>query len=323
MVELERGKRETEGALSVAQEELEEACRDLEDASRRLARSRRDHGAVTERLEETRQALAAARAELAEAERALSRTTEELAVTTEELESTRRELGGAEAELAVLREELNTADAASADGSLASSGLAPQHTPASGEGPTAAAAAEAGVRRPAQAEQSVLEEEAERVTLVGAAERALLVEAASEARAEAEALRGKVRGLELEAAETRRSLAEANRQLASLVAVARAEGGGERPAAAGSTRTEEALLLPPRQGSSVSDGEGGEADGVRELRRQLERADRLRNASEDKAASLLRRLAQVKAEADLVVLEAERAEVKTHRHKAVGWGASL
>ncbi|CAM9201342.1 unnamed protein product, partial [Ectocarpus sp. 4 AP-2014] len=46
VVELERGKRKTEGALSVAQEELEEACRDLEDASRRLARSRRDHGAA-------------------------------------------------------------------------------------------------------------------------------------------------------------------------------------------------------------------------------------------------------------------------------------
>lgn len=154
--------------------------------------------------------------------------------------------------------------------------------------------------------------------LVGEAERALLVEAASEARAEVETLRGKLRGLELEAAESRRSLAEANRQLVSLVAVARAEGGGERATVSGSSGTEEAVLLPPRQGGNLSDG--GETGEVRELRRQVERANRLRNASEDKAASLLRRLAQVKAEADLVVLEAERAEVKIQRHQPRGTG---
>ena len=48
----------------------------------------------------------------------------------------------------------------------------------------------------------------------------------------------------------------------------------------------------------------------RALKDQLDRANQLREAAERKVASYARRLAQVQAEASVVALEAERAEVQ-------------
>ena len=406
MGELERGKRAAEGALSAAQEELEEACRDLEDFGRRLARSRGDHAAAMEQLEEARRALSAAREELAETKRALGATREALAATAEELLSTKKALGEAGEELASADRALSAA--AGAAGAAGGGAAAVRPVPASdckedGEAtvvavttgpvpvapagnaaPQAAEEVEGGRKGPGQDEEAAraAREAAERRLRATeqrlaasngrladserkhalTSERLALAEArlamltqqrksgkqeqepekeeeeretddevsrpASGAQQtgttsepkpepaheeeEVDALRLRAEEAERGAAESRRSLAEASRQLASLVAVARAQGGGAAEAAVASYDSGDSVEHYHRHhGNDLSQGfsEEGGRGGARVLRSQLERANQLRVAAEKKAASLLRRLAQVKAEADLVVLEAERAEV--------------
>ncbi|CAM9584955.1 unnamed protein product [Scytosiphon promiscuus] len=310
--DLEKGKHDAESALSAARDELEEACRDLEDVGRRLARSRRDHAAAMEQLDDARRALAAAREELAETKRALAAAHQALAETTRELSSARQALSGANQELSGLREELEAAAAARLGESAGEERLRVVEERLAASERERALAGERLVLAEAQlAELTERPKEGKRKEdtggPVGTAERALLAEAAFEARAEVEALRSRVGEAEQEASGTRRSLSEANRQLASLVAVARAQGGASAASAAAaavaSHGADEAMAADP-----VAGGERGAGGGDRTLQRQLERANQLRAAAEEKAASFLRRLAEVKAEADLIVLAAERAE---------------